>query len=431
MSDPKKHDTSNQYLLTALQEGWSALPLKTVFSLVLAGLRVRLSRSLVTMLAIVLAIAFLTYMGAINSLTFNLASNARELEESVHVDQSELRATVDQLLASQPPVLWPDDQLLQAAGLLGLDRTAHLVELVEELTAEIEETVVPERTLAEEQLARLEARPDVSESELNAARNWARETRQREEEAGQRKQRLEQRIELADLLEGTPGDLTAEQRNLLSQTLLERQSELLRTFRTPERFRAEDLRMAGHLASQLQRHEEHAAAAAILQAALMEERENRIASELTRLLRRAGINMDETLAGSHADTWLIVMALLLCTVGIANAMLMSVTERFREIGTMKCLGAQDSLVVKLFLLESGMLGLVGALFGILLGLLVALAGGLLQFRFYALSYFPYTEIWIVFGWSFLAGIILAVIGTLYPAVLAARMNPVDALRVEE
>src|SRR5262249_9292677 len=53
---------------------------------------------------------------------------------------------------------------------------------------------------------------------------------------------------------------------------------------------------------------------------------------------------------AHArQIWLVVMSLVVCTVGISNSMLMSVTERFKEIGTMKCLGALDSFIVKLFL----------------------------------------------------------------------------------
>ena len=46
---------------------------------------------------------------------------------------------------------------------------------------------------------------------------------------------------------------------------------------------------------------------------------------------------------STKDIWLIVMSLIVCVVGIANSMLMAVTERFREIGTMKCLGALDGV----------------------------------------------------------------------------------------
>ena len=64
---------------------------------------------------------------------------------------------------------------------------------------------------------------------------------------------------------------------------------------------------------------------------------------------------------STKDIWLIIMSLIVCVVGIANSMLMAVTERFQEIGTMKCLGALDRFVVRLFLLESGFQGLSGAL----------------------------------------------------------------------
>ena len=82
--------------------------------------------------------------------------------------------------------------------------------------------------------------------------------------------------------------------------------------------------------------------------------------EIYTLLRSAGINVEAAAEGNPLDRWLVSMALLTCTVGIANAMLMSVTERFREIGTMKCLGAENGTVVKLFLIESAMIGGVGS-----------------------------------------------------------------------
>src|SRR5207249_2216753 len=56
----------------------------------------------------------------------------------------------------------------------------------------------------------------------------------------------------------------------------------------------------------------------------------------------------EALAAGNRQQWLAIMALLVCFVGIMNAMLMSVTERFKEIGTMKCLGALNRFVVTLF-----------------------------------------------------------------------------------
>ena len=158
----------------------------------------------------------------------------------------------------------------------------------------------------------------------------------------------------------------------------------------------------------------------------------RAAEDIQRLFRANGIDANARLAeGNPMDTWLIIMAMLTCAVGITNAMLMSVTERFREIGTMKCLGAQDRLVVRLFLIESGLLGLVGAVAGIVLGLLVGLAAGWLQFGSYGLTYFPWAGSAGVIGWSVLAGVAMAVVGAVYPALVASRMKPVDALRVDE
>ena len=76
-------------------------------------------------------------------------------------------------------------------------------------------------------------------------------------------------------------------------------------------------------------------------------------------LIQAGYDLTETdtTAGSSAkQRWLLILSLLVCVVGIINAQLMAVTERFREIGTMKCLGALDRFVLRLFILESGMQG---------------------------------------------------------------------------
>ncbi len=74
-------------------------------------------------------------------------------------------------------------------------------------------------------------------------------------------------------------------------------------------------------------------------------------------------------ADLNRQIWLVIMALLVCTVGITNAMLMSVSERFREIGTMKCLGALNSLIVRLFLIEALFMGIVASFGGWLLGFL--------------------------------------------------------------
>jgi ABC-type antimicrobial peptide transport system permease subunit len=125
------------------------------------------------------------------------------------------------------------------------------------------------------------------------------------------------------------------------------------------------------------------------------------------------------------------MALLTCVVGIANAMLMSVTERYREIGTMKCLGAVDGLVVKLFLIESGFMGVIGGVLGIILGFIVALIASALQYGSYGLSHFPLAGSGVVIFWAVIFGVLLSVLGAAGPAWQASRMKPVDALRVDE
>jgi ABC-type antimicrobial peptide transport system permease subunit len=153
--------------------------------------------------------------------------------------------------------------------------------------------------------------------------------------------------------------------------------------------------------------------------------------EIYSLLRTARINVEVTAAGNPLDRWLAIMALLTCTVGIANAMLMSVTERFREIGTMKCLGAENATVVKLFLIESSLLGVVGSVAGIVIGILLSAVIGLIQFKWYALIYMPFGMALLYGLYSFIAGVILCLVGAGYPALVAARMRPVEALRVEE
>lgn len=126
--------------------------------------------------------------------------------------------------------------------------------------------------------------------------------------------------------------------------------------------------------------------------------------------------------------WLVVMALLVSVVGIANSMLMSVTERFREIGTMKCLGALDRFIVKIFLFESALLGFLGSSLGAILGILSMWLVGVIKYDF------NLGDVWTQFIFIFLAGsflgMILSIIAAIAPARQAAQMPAAAALRVE-
>src|SRR5579871_2735268 len=81
-------------------------------------------------------------------------------------------------------------------------------------------------------------------------------------------------------------------------------------------------------------------------------------------------NDPAVIAAMHRQQWLAIMALLVCFVGIMNAMLMSVSERFKEIGTMKCLGATDPFIVMLFFIEAALMGLIASFLGWLVGWLI-------------------------------------------------------------
>src|SRR5438093_13182513 len=111
--------------------------------------------------------------------------------------------------------------------------------------------------------------------------------------------------------------------------------------------------------------------------------------------------------------WLVTLSLIVCTVGIANSMLMSVTERFKEIGTMKCLGAMDGFIVKLFLLEAGFLGIVASLLGWIVGYGATVLIGLFHDGAKIWPKLPPEEVVKSLVWSMLAGAILTVLATIF------------------
>jgi len=139
---------------------------------------------------------------------------------------------------------------------------------------------------------------------------------------------------------------------------------------------------------------------------------------------------EEIAANKTQTRWLLGLALLVAFVGILNAMLMSVTERFREIGTMKCLGALDGFIVKLFLLESLFQGIVGTVIGIVVGLLLSLFATWSAYHEFTWKQFPAASILAGAAVCLAVGVGLTVAAAVYPAWQAARMQPIDAMRVE-
>jgi hypothetical protein len=129
-------------------------------------------------------------------------------------------------------------------------------------------------------------------------------------------------------------------------------------------------------------------------------------------------------------TWLLLVSMLVCAIGIANAMLMAVTERFREIATLKCLGALDGSIMLMFVLESCIMGVVGGLIGGALGALLGSVRMLSAFGAEFAGAVPIGSLVSSLGVAVLAGVVLAAIAAVYPSFRAARLAPMEAMRVE-
>ncbi|NLX78122.1 MAG: FtsX-like permease family protein [Clostridiaceae bacterium] len=118
-----------------------------------------------------------------------------------------------------------------------------------------------------------------------------------------------------------------------------------------------------------------------------------------------------------------IITLVVGGIGIINILLVSVTERIREIGIRKALGAQKSSIVMQFLMESiimtGIAGIIGIILGVVTGNLIS----------YFIKIPPSVDIPTVIG-SFAMSVILGLIFGVYPAKKAADLDPIEALRYE-
>ena len=117
-------------------------------------------------------------------------------------------------------------------------------------------------------------------------------------------------------------------------------------------------------------------------------------------------------------------------IGIANTMYTSVLERNKEIGTMKAIGARNSDILWIFVIEAGVLGIIGGVLGVLFGIVIAKS---IEFM---ITYYVGSNLlraslnpwFIVISLSF--GFVVGVISGFIPSYQASKLKPVDALRYE-
>ena len=124
------------------------------------------------------------------------------------------------------------------------------------------------------------------------------------------------------------------------------------------------------------------------------------------------------------SAWLIgIITILGSSIALMNIMIVSVTERTREIGVRKALGAKKSAIAFQFFIETITVGQIGGIFGILFGILVGYGiSSLLNLAFVT----PWQAIFAAFATSFFVGLVSG----LYPAIKASQLDPIEALRYE-
>ena len=127
-----------------------------------------------------------------------------------------------------------------------------------------------------------------------------------------------------------------------------------------------------------------------------------------------------------------LIALITASLGIVNTMVMSITERKREIGVLKSLGAYELEIRSLFLVESGVIGLIGTIAGIFFGWLITRIVSAIAQMYMSKEGIPKMELFALPMWLILialaVGVSVSVLAGFYPAARAAKVDPVEALR---
>lgn len=128
--------------------------------------------------------------------------------------------------------------------------------------------------------------------------------------------------------------------------------------------------------------------------------------------------------------WITVIAIFVWGGGIVSPLVMSTAERSREVGVMKSLGATNTAILKMLLIESASIGLLGGILGAAIGWLITIAIYSLQLGFAVILMVPLLSYLFNFMLAVTASLLLSITAAAYPAYHVAKMGPVDALESE-
>jgi len=146
-------------------------------------------------------------------------------------------------------------------------------------------------------------------------------------------------------------------------------------------------------------------------------------------------NLFSALKLEKIATFIILsLAILVASFCIICTLLLMVTEKSKEIAILKSLGASDNAILKIFMTEGVMIGGIGTIFGVTTGLAATLGlkwfGVRLDPDVYYVDKLPINVEWSDFTLVALAALLITTIATIYPAVAASRLRPVDGIRYE-